>query len=157
MKLRLQLEICPSSNLPGAHPLPFLWPGSFLCNLTVTNSHSKCPYEGLGLHLSLPRGPSPPAAAQGCCFGFSAWASNSAPQVHLVALWLFTGKLFKLVPSRSVAPGQDTDYRALWSLEVGQRTSHPLTEHAVGLEDDQLPYIQEEAEPVHAGVGRNGR
>lgn len=92
MKLRLQLEICPSSNLPGAHPLPFLWPGSFLCNPTVTNSHSKCPYEGLGLHLSLPRGPPPPAAAQGCCFGFSAWASNSVPQVHLVALRLFTGK-----------------------------------------------------------------
>lgn len=40
---------------------------------------------------------------------------------------------------------------------MGQRTSHPLTEHAVGLEDDQLPYIQEEAEPVHAGVGRNRR
>lgn len=99
------------------HSLPLLWPGCFLSNLTVTNSHSKCPYKGLILHLGLPRGSSSPAAV----LSSQPWHLTLSPKSFLGHCGFSPANteqnVFKAVPSSSVSQGQDADSQAPWSQE----------------------------------------
>ena len=130
MNLRLQLEICPSSNLRGSpfSPPPLAWMFSF--QLDGDKLSFQMPIQGAH---SASRSPQRLFFASSCSV-LSTLASNSVSQVLPGTLWLFTSKhraecvqgcTFQLCISRpgcrqpgTVEPGGYTFTQKSWDQEA---------------------------------------